>query len=522
MIEDTILTPHGAKRVVDWPEFYGGGYDLVSGQRTANKDFTKSPWAFACMVVRGTELANLPWRLVSKRGKVINKHPLIDMLTEFGPESNYSEAIQATEIDMLMYGAAYWLRDVDILKRLNPQTIEVIKTRDGITGFKQTINGKVVNTFSRDDVIYFREYNPDDDLGVGVPVMEIIKGAISAEYEALMYVDAHFKNDATPSLLLTTDQTVPEVEMNRVLLWWNRRFKGTKNKGKVGMVDKGLKAQVLSESLKENQIVEIRDQARNDICVGMRVPKILVGAMQDATYANAQESRQLLIEDVIIPRGVYYESAINQDLVQKVDPNVIFEFAIDELQILQEDATLKEVRLGHMFDKKIISAEYYRAEMGIDEADAPVEEEVPEVIPEIPVLRSWSKKAKKAFKRGENPNVPFETDEVSDEMQIAIRARLEVASTRREIEGAFVDLPDKQPDISITVNVPEQPVTVNTGETVVNVPEKEVTVNVPEQKAPKVDVHVPQILESSEEKSMIRDSMGNATGTKSKVTHRYD
>ena len=313
MKTEELYSPRGQYRVVDMPDWYGGGWELSTGRRAMNKTYSSSIWANACMNIRATELANLPWQL-TQSGKKVDAHPIIGMLDTFGVESNYAETIIATEIDLLMYGKSFWLIDGDILQRLNAGTITLKKDRTGIQEFIQTLNGIVTNRFARDEIVYFRDYNPDDDLDAGVPIIKVVKSAIDIEKEASDYVIAFFKNDATPSLLLTTEQDVPTEELSRIMLWFNQTFRGSKKAHKVGAVSKGLKAQVLSGDLEKMALVEIRDQARSDICVGFRIPKLLVGSMEDATYANAQEARKFFIEDFVIPRGNYYADVINADL----------------------------------------------------------------------------------------------------------------------------------------------------------------------------------------------------------------
>lgn len=429
-----------ARRTVNipWTESLQLGLtELTTGRSVeANKQFTKSSWAYSCMSLRGSELANLPWRLVRKNGNEVKNHMLYDLLTNFGNESGWADAILSTEVDLCMYGAAYWLRDVDILKRLNPSTIEVKRTVNGITGFKQTLYGpsgeETVNNFSRDEIIYFREYHPDDDLGPGIPIMQILKSSIDTEFEAERMVKSHFQNDAIPGLLLTTEQTVPEDEANRILRWWNRRFQGSSNKGKVGIADRGLKAEILAESIRENAVIELLDSAHKDICVGFQVPSILIGDMLDSTYANAQEARKFMIEDLILPRARNrFASVINKDLVHKIDKNITFEFAEDELPILQEDTSAKWSRLKEALELGIVTRDYVANEMGLELAELSEEQ--------LRVVKSWKRKAMKAFDRGESPNVDFETDELSKERQYAIRASLDKATTEKEIEDAFYE-----------------------------------------------------------------------------------
>jgi HK97 family phage portal protein len=424
---DRLVT---ARRVVDMPDWYGGGYDLVTGRRTAQPQMRKSPTAYACMSIRGQELANVPWHIV-RNDEVLESHPLIDMLLDFGPESNWQKGMLYTELDMLNYGAALWLRDVDVLKKLHPDTMKVNKTREGISGFTQTING-IKTTFSRDEIIYFREYHPEDDLDFGIPVVEVCKKSINAEIEALLMIEAYFKNDATPGIVLSTDAIVPQTEASRIVRWWNARFRGSRKKGNVGVADRGLKPVVVGNSMKDSAVIDILEYTVGDICKAFRLDKVLVGSAKDATFLNLPETRRIMIEDVIMPRAQEYENVINQDLVQKTYPDVKFQFAWDELPILQEDATLKEARLASMFDKGIISAQYYREEMGIEESDKGDEVDKGKVAED-----KWQKKAVKAILRGDKADVSFDTDNIDIDRQYLLHARLTNCNTEEEVKRAF-------------------------------------------------------------------------------------
>jgi len=426
-------------RVLDIPGL--GSYEMT-GPNVQNKRYIRSPWAFACMDIRGSELANLPWRLVDHSGKVVKAHALIDMIIAFGVESNRFEAMRGTEINMLLGARAYWLHDADLLQQLNPATIRVKKDRTGIQGFEQVVDGKIVNRFEREEIVYFCEFNPDRDLEPGPAVMQIVEKAINLEYEAGLYAEAFFKNDATPSIFLSTENSLTPEEADRVLGWWEKRFGGTKNKHKPAIADKGLKAQILSSTMKEIALTDIRTRAQNDICAAFRVPKILIGAMEEATYANAQEARKFMLEDVVIPRATYYADVINADLVQRVDPNVRFEFVPQDLPILQENADARVKRLSLALADRVISPEFYRAQMGWPEDAAPTAPPPTAPAEETPAdraMRSWGRKARKALRAGGSANVPFDTDDLAPSIQAAIRSRLAQATTEPEVERAFRD-----------------------------------------------------------------------------------
>lgn len=427
---DKLLTARRAMRV-DLPWIDDGRYyELTTGQGQAMPDWAKSPTASACMSIRGYELSNVPWN-IKRNGKILEKHPLIDMLTDFGPESNYQRGIFSTELDQFQYGAGYWFRDIDILKRLQPGTIKVIKTSAGISKFEQIIDGKLVNKFKREEIVYFREYHPVDDLGPGIPAVETCKRSITAEIEALLMVEANFKNDAVPGLLLTTEQDVTEKEANRVIDWWNKRFRGSRNKGKVGIAGKGLMPTVVGSNMKESGFVEVKDDSKVDICTTFRVDPILASGGTDATYLNFSGLRKALIESVIQPRATEYQNVINQDLVQETYPDVVFEFAWDEMQILQEDSTLKQSRLTEALGLGIIDEAYYRSEMGYPNAVAP------EIDRQQVAEDKFEKKAVKALLRGDSPNVDFETDNISIDRQHVLHGRLMNATTKEAVRACF-------------------------------------------------------------------------------------
>jgi len=266
--------------------------------------------------------------------------------------------------------------------------------------------------------------------------MEVCKKSVNAEIEALLMIEAFFKNDAVPGFMLVTDQDVTEKEAERVLGWWEKRFRGSRNKGKVGVAGKGLKPVTVGSNMKESGVIEILDFIERDICKAMRVDKMLVGNKFEATYVNLQETRKFLIEDVIMPRATQYENTINQDLVQKVDKSVKFEFAWDEMQILQEDSTLKWTRLQGALNAGVISKEFAREEMGWEENAAPSEEEEA-AQKEKQAEDKWQKKAVKALLKGESPDVPFETDNIEIDRQYLLHGRLQNAKTENAVRACF-------------------------------------------------------------------------------------
>jgi len=431
MTDKLNIYSQGKMRVVNFPSI--GAYDIATGMGVSPGTYSKSSWAYTCMGMRATALQQMPWRLVNGSGKVIESHPVIDLLSEFGLETNWADAIGATEKDMLLMGAGYWLHDGNRLARLNPNTMKVKRGTGGILGFVQTINSKE-QTFERDEVVYFREFHPTDDLGPGVAPADVAKQAILVEYEAQRYIKEFFENDALPGLAVHTEQAMSEAEMNKVKRWWLSKFQGRGKRHQPAFMDKGLKVETLTSDLEKMALKEVRDQARRDICTAFRVPMVIVGDLDAANFATAHEARLTFIVETMIPRSMYYASVINSELVQMIDPNVVFEFATDELDILQEDADAKAARLTSLLWAKVVSPEFVRQEMGYPETAAP-DETAP--TPPPPDRGAWERKALKALKAGKNADVEFVTDQFPLSMQAAIKAQLSLAQSGSDVRAAF-------------------------------------------------------------------------------------
>ena len=140
------------------------------------------------------------------------------------------------------------------------------------------------------------------------------------------------------------------------------------------------------------------------------------------------------MENLIIPESKMYANAINQDLVAQVDSSVKFEFVPGELPIMQEDENAKVIRLNTMLSAGIISPEYFREQMDIEESAKPDDKEREE---KERVEKQYEKKAMKAMARGDSPDVAFDTDILNVDRRILIAARLKNAKTEDDVQRAF-------------------------------------------------------------------------------------
>jgi len=149
------------------------------------------------------------------------------------------------------------------------------------------------------------------------------------------------------------------------------------------------------------------------------------------------------MEEVVIPRADYYADVINKQLVQPYDMNVTFEWAYDELEILQEDANAKATRMIQLLQAKAVDIVYLRDELGIPQDAGPSPDEIQAEKDKMQEQVAggdggkWQRKAINALRAGKSANVPFETDEIGPALCAAIRMRLEQATTPNDVRQIF-------------------------------------------------------------------------------------
>ena len=427
--------------------------------------YAKSPWANRCIQIRMSAMANLPWE-IAKDDEPVEGTELEELLTE----SKFSELIRATEADLLIHGRAYWVKAlagkrVVGLRRLNAGTMEAITSSQGVSSFRQQLDG-AITTFSVEEIVYLHEFDPDNDLD-GVALVDVAKSAIESEYNADRYIAAFFDNYAMPSIIFSTEADLPETEAKKAEAWWKRLFGGPQNQHKTAFVGRGLTPTVVSFSPDKLALEGIRAEARRSICAAFGVPPTVANASDPGSYATADEQRQSLYEELIVPRGVWYAEQINEQVTSIFDPSLEFRYKFDDLPTLQEDLSEKAARLALLSDAGIIKPEVAATEMGYapeeagtgrpqpqqfggfgfdeeepeeePEAKAYVEPDIVEVptSPAILALRQWRKKVLKRLKAGKSAAVPFVSEHIGNSRAEAILGQLEEAIDREAVDGIF-------------------------------------------------------------------------------------
>lgn len=312
--------------------------------------YLASLWAYRCISLRGKRLAAVPLLVKSHddqypdRFGMMHDEPVSRTVRQHvlqrwvGPGS--TRVWRTLEYDMCIWGRGFILPTQRGLFRLNPSTIEVIKSpEDGIDGFRQVIDGNIVAEWEPKDLIYFYDYDPTDDVGSISPLAWALS-QVGAEVSVGEFVNGFFANDATPAGLLSSDQPLKPTDIDNTMKWWNKLFGGIGNAGKIGIVGGGLKFQQISSSMEDLAIPALRLEIRRDVCAAFGVPMTIALADEAANFATAGQQYVAFYTETILPELDLIIDTLNEQLVPRFDKRGTLKIEADTTKIkpLQEDS----------------------------------------------------------------------------------------------------------------------------------------------------------------------------------------
>lgn len=238
---------------------------------------------------------------------------LIQLLDRPNPHTTRYRLIRGLISDCGIYDRAYWLKMKGRdgariwLLRLPPASVRSLgNSLLGPEAFEFT-GQKGKKVFPADQVVYFRGYNPDGDLG-GSPPMEALRQVLAEEFEASRMRQQSLRNGARVSGYLERPAPQPnqtgwsDVARERFRQQWRAQYTGGgPEAGGTPILEDGMKFVAASHSAKDLQYVETRKLTREEVAAAYHIPPTMVGVMDSATFSNIKEQHKHLYQDTLGP-----------------------------------------------------------------------------------------------------------------------------------------------------------------------------------------------------------------------------
>jgi len=191
--------------------------------------------------------------------------------------------------------------------------------RKNLNGWKFRVGGTSANIiyFKHEEILRVNLLNPYDLLK-GMSPYSPVAQAVELDAHADIYNQDSFANQGRIDGQVSTDQMVPEEELEHLEKEWYKKYTGPKAK-RVAFLTGGLKYEQYALSSSDMQYLEQQKWTRQKTLAAYGLNRIAVGDYEDINFATIREGRKLLWYDTYIPLDKTILDAINGQWVDNVD-----------------------------------------------------------------------------------------------------------------------------------------------------------------------------------------------------------
>ncbi|ECG7231840.1 phage portal protein [Salmonella enterica] len=318
-----------------WEEWFGMS---SSGKVvTADKAIQLSA-VWACVRLLSESISTLPLKIYVRQPdgsrKAATNHPAYSVLCR-RPNSEMTPSRF-----MLMVVASICLRGNAFIEKkfianrlvslvpLLPQNMVVKRLTTGALEYKYTENGSE-RVIPVKNIMHIRGFGLDGVCGM-MPMKtgrDVFGSAMAVEESAAKI----FEQGLQSSGFLTAEQGLNDEQRER-LREYMVKFTGSKNAGKIMVLEGGLKYQGVTMNPEDAQMLESRSFSIEEICRWFRVPPYMVGhTTKQSSWASSLEGMNLLfLTHTLRPLLVNIEQEIGRCLLDS-DDEVFAEFSVEGL-----------------------------------------------------------------------------------------------------------------------------------------------------------------------------------------------
>lgn len=255
----------------------------------------------------------------------LQDHPLAMLLRRPNPWTTRYRFINALVHDFAIYDVAYWLKmkvddgQTSGLVRLPPMLVTP-KGDNWLTPDEFELAGsKVRKRFPADQVVYFRGYGANED--VGVSPLESLRQILLEDWAGSQMREQVMRNGARVSGYIKRPPKVESGDWSaeareRFRKQWQQQYVGEGTQaGGTPILEDGMEFMPASQTAKELQYVEGRTLTRGEVASAYFVPPPMVGILDHATFSNITEQRKMLYTDALGPWLTMFQDEIWLQLV---------------------------------------------------------------------------------------------------------------------------------------------------------------------------------------------------------------
>jgi HK97 family phage portal protein len=332
----------------DWVYEATGGADTATGLRiNADKALGYSA-VWAAVNLLSCDVGKLPlfvYRRVAAGKERATAHPAYRLL-RYAPNADMTQMAfrQALQAHVLLRGNGYALVEYDSIGRpsalriLNPDLTYPV--RENGRAWIVVDDGTRMARLDPSLVLHLRGLSYD---GIqGYSVLTYARETLASGIAARDYGSRFFRNSARPSVILEHPQTMSEEAQRRLKASWDNMHAGLENQHKTAVLEEGMKANVISISARDAQLLEQRQFEIREVANWFGLPPHKLGDPTRTAYASLEQENQTYLSTALDRWLVTWEEECREKLLtedEKAADSHVVEFL--RLALLRADSAAR-------------------------------------------------------------------------------------------------------------------------------------------------------------------------------------
>lgn len=327
---DTAINIHSEKDVLtttlsqlgQYGRAFDMGLDISRDPSRPTEPFSQVAMVFVCVQKIIDAAGQIPLMLSDANDQIIESGPAYDFLFN-NPDQPLRRFLTMTLGTVALYRECYWVRVADdgpaarALQVYGPNRVKPVIRRGVVTGYKLHLPGETPIPLFIEDVIPLLGFNPDVPYhGVG----PLLSGRldISSNYQATLFNEASLANGAYLGTLITfpPGPKLSEEEIAMLRSQFDARHAGARNAGRTALLTGGADVKVMTQTMAELQMVDLRKFDAFMICTLFGVPPELVGLNSEAQYAHGPAG-QRFVTDTVGPILTFVADHLNDHVLPR-------------------------------------------------------------------------------------------------------------------------------------------------------------------------------------------------------------
>jgi HK97 family phage portal protein len=173
-------------------------------------------------------------------------------------------------------------------------------------------------------------------------MLDLAGQSASKEWQA-----SFFENSARPSGVIEIDRHLVDQEYDEMQQRWADGHKGVSKAHRVALLEHGAKWVETSFNMRDLQVAELENVARDKALVAFGMPKSVLGIVEDVNRANAEAGEYLFAKHMIRPRLKRWKAMLNRQLLPLFGERAARQYVLDFEDPVPEndEAALNELKI---------------------------------------------------------------------------------------------------------------------------------------------------------------------------------